>query len=132
MEQGISGVEAGIKVLKDYYSNNGDAHAAAEGAGQTIVGLLEVCLSDFSNGLAEMITVEDAASASYTRATNENKLETATKEKDVEYKSSESVSLDKKVAETKSDRAATQDQLDSILEYIEKINAQCIAKPESH
>merc|ERR1719387_1312051 len=87
MEQGISGVQAGIKVLKDYYSNNGDDHAAAEGAGQSIVGLLEVCLSDFSKGLAEMIAVEDAASSSYTCATNENKLETATKEKDVAYKS---------------------------------------------
>jgi len=34
----------------------------------------------------------------------------------------------KKVAETKGDRAATQEQLDAVLEYIEKINAQCIAK----
>jgi len=96
MEQGISGVESGIQILKDYYANNGDAHAAAEGAGESIVGLLQVCLSDFSKGLAEMITIEDAAAASYTRATNENKLETATKEQDVEYKSAESVSLDKK------------------------------------
>jgi len=132
VEQGISGVQAGIRVLKDYYSNNGDAHAAAEGAGQSIVGLLEVCLSDFSKGLAEMIAVEDEAKTSYDRATQENKLETAAKEQDVNYKSSESVSLDKRVAETKSDLSAVQDILDTVHEYLAKIKKQCIAKAEPH
>jgi len=132
MEQGISGVQAGLKVLRDYYANNGDDHAAAEGAGQGVIGLLEVCLADFSKGFAEMTAVEDDAKSSYERATQENKLETTTKEQDVSYKSSESVSLDKRIAETKSDRSAVQDQLDAVLEYLEKIKSQCIAKAEPH
>merc|ERR1719362_181745 len=98
MEQGLEG----LKILREYYGSGG-AHAAAEGAGSSIIGLLEVIESDFSKGLAEMIATEEASQASYDRETKENEIEKVTKEQDVKYKTSEAASLDKATAEAKSD-----------------------------
>jgi len=132
MEQGVSGVEGAIKILRDYYAAQGKSHEAGEGAGNSIVAILEVCLSDFTKGLADMVATEDTAQTSYDRATQENKLETATKEQDVKYKGAEAAKLEKAVAEAVADRSSAQDQLDSIHEYLEKLKEQCVAKAEPY
>jgi hypothetical protein len=132
MEQGIQGVQSALTILREYYAKDGKAHAAAEGASTSIIGLLEVCLSDFTKGLAEMMSTEDAAATSYARATQENKLETTTKNQDVKYKSAESARLDKAVAEATSDRSGAQDELAAVLEYRTKLKEQCIAKAEPY
>merc|ERR1712060_309634 len=61
MEQGLKGVELALKVLTDYYAKDDKAHAAAEGAGTGIIGLLQVVESDFSKALAEFVSVEQTA-----------------------------------------------------------------------
>merc|ERR1712129_142021 len=129
MEQGLQGVKLGLKILRDYYGSD-KAHAAAEGAGSSITGLLEVIESDFSKGLAEMIATEEASQDSYDRETKE--IEIVTKEQDVKYKTSEATSLDKATADAKSDLSGVQEELDAILEYLKGIEARCIAKPESY
>merc|ERR1711948_201596 len=65
MEQGLEGVKLALKILREYYAKGDAAHAAAEGAGNGIIGLLEVIESDFSQALAEFITVEETAAATY-------------------------------------------------------------------
>merc|ERR1711870_94894 len=67
MEQGLDGVKLALKVLRDYYAKGDKAHAAAEGAGHGIIGLLEVIESDFSQALAEFSSVEDTDAATYDR-----------------------------------------------------------------
>merc|ERR1719230_1928896 len=69
MEQGIEGVQMALKIIREYYATDGKAHSAAEGASSGIVGLLEVCLSDFTKGLAEMMATEDGADKSYVKST---------------------------------------------------------------
>merc|ERR1711865_381320 len=64
MKQGIDGVQKALKVLKDYYAKDA-AHGSAGGAGSGIIGLLEVCESDFTKGLTEMTAEEDSAAADY-------------------------------------------------------------------
>jgi chromosome segregation ATPase len=132
MEQGIEGVKIALKVLREYYAKDDKAHDAADGAAKGIVGLLEVIESDFSKGLAEMVATEEGAQAAYEEETQENKIEQAAKEKDVEYKSKEAVSLDKAASEASSDRANIQTQLDAVVEYLQKLDDQCVAKPESY
>merc|ERR1719408_501721 len=132
MEQGIEGVQTAIKIIKEYYAAGGKAHAAAEGASTGIVGLLEVCLSDFTKGLAEMMATEDASATSYAKSTMANKLETTAKSQDVKYKGAESAKLDKAVAEATADRSSTQGELDAVLEYLEKLKEQCVAKAEPY
>merc|ERR1719215_2321073 len=120
-----------LKVLRDYYAGD-KAHSSADGAGSGIIGLLEVCESDFSKDLAEINTAEQTAQAAYDRETKDNEVEKATKEQDVKYKTKESVSLDKAVAEAKSDRSGVQEELDAVLEYLAKINERCVAKAETY
>jgi len=132
MEQGIEGVKLALKVLREYYAKDDTAHDAGTGAGSSIVGLLEVVESDFTKGLAEMTAVEEGAQASYEKETNENAVTKATKEKDVEYKTKESVELDKSSTELTSDRANEQEELDAVTEYLKKVEERCVAKPETY
>merc|ERR1719486_1219562 len=132
MEQGLEGIKLALKVLRDYYASEDKGHKAAEGAGSGIIGMLEVIESDFSKGLAEMISTEDTAQADYERITKENEIAKTSKEQDVKYKTKTAKSLDKTVAETTSDKEGLQTELDAVLDYWEKIKEQCIAKPEPY
>merc|ERR1719359_545152 len=109
LEQGITGVEAALSVLRDYYASEdsallqGDAkfdafmqqpsppttHSKASGAGGGIISMLEVILSDFSKGLAEQEAEESAAQDDYEKQTQENKVTKTLKEQDVKYKTAE-------------------------------------------
>merc|ERR550537_1238621 len=82
MKKGIKGVQLALKVLNEYYAKADKSHGSADGAGSGIIGLLEVCESDFSKGLAEMVAAEEAAAADYEKTTKENEITKATKEQD--------------------------------------------------
>jgi len=132
MKKGIKGVQLALKVLNDYYAKADKAHSSADGAGSGIIGLLEVCESDFSKGLAEMTAAEETAVSEYETTTKENEITKATKEQDVKYKVKESKGLDKDVADATNDRSGVQTELDAVLEYYAGIKERCIAKPESY
>jgi chromosome segregation ATPase len=131
MEAGIKGVQLALKVLRDYYAKD-KSHAADEGGGAGIIGLLEVVESDFSKGLIEMTSTEEGAQAAYDTETKENEIEKVTKEQDIKYKTEEATGLDKATAEATSDRSGVQEELDAVLEYLKGIEDRCIAKPESY
>jgi len=132
MEQGVKGVKMALKVLRDYYAQDDKSHDSADGAGSGIIGLLEVCESDFSKGLAELIANEEAAVAEYDTATKENEIEKATKEQDAKYKTKEYVGLDKGIAEAKADKTGVNEELSAVMEYFAGIKKECIAKPEPY
>merc|ERR1719384_806130 len=115
MEQGIEGIKLALQILRDYYAGD-KSHSAAEGAGASIIGLLEVILSDFTKGLAEMIATEQEAQASYETETKNNEIEKTTKEQDIVYKTKEMQDLDKATAQAKADRTGVQAELDAVLE----------------
>merc|ERR550539_2085789 len=109
-----------------------ESHGKASGAGGSIIGILEVCESDFATNLAKEETEEADAQEEYEKTTQENKVTTATKEQDVKYKMQEATSLDKAISELSSDRDTTNSELSAILEYYGKIKERCIAKPETY
>merc|ERR1711939_672590 len=119
MEQGIKGVKMALKVLKEYYAK-GDA-TAAEGAGSGIIGLLEVCESDFTKGLTEMTAEEESAAADYEAYVKQDQIDTAAKQQDVKYKTKEAAGLDKAVSELSSDLASVTDELDAVNEGLDKL-----------
>merc|ERR1719326_2323787 len=100
-----------LKVLTEYYGSGGKAHAYAEGAGEGIIGLLEVVESDFTKGLAEMTATEESSAAEYDKLTKENEISKAMKSQDVKYKTKDAKGLDKSIAETSADRATVQEEL---------------------
>merc|ERR1719195_1857658 len=128
-ELGIKGVKLALKVLTEYYAREEKAHSAAEGAGAGIIGLLEVIESDFTKGLAEATATEESAAAAYDAQTKENEIIKTTKDQDVKYKTKESKTLDKAVAEASSDRAGVQEELKAVNEYLARLSDKCFPLP---
>merc|ERR1719410_195004 len=103
LEAGIAGVRKALGVLRDYYGSaaasmiQGDMtsmmqqpampekHTKASGAGSGIIGILEVCESDFAKNLASETSQEDDSEAAYEKKTQENKVTKTLKEQDVKY-----------------------------------------------
>merc|ERR1719229_1896567 len=106
-----------------------ELHSKAAGAGSSIIGILEVCESDFAKNLAQEEAEESDAASEYEKITQENKITKATKEQDEKYKTQMSKSLDKTVSEYSADREKTDSELSAVLEYFDKIKERCIAKP---
>jgi len=131
MQQGLKGIKVALKVLNEYYGESDKAHSAAQGAGEGIIGMLEVVESDFTKGLAEMQATEEDAANTYEKQSQENEIEKSTKEQDVKYKNKESAQLDQDVSESSSDLNSEQEELDATLQYLSKIEGQCVEKAES-
>jgi uncharacterized coiled-coil DUF342 family protein len=131
MEMGIEGVKKALSVLKEYYAKD-SSHGSAEGAGSGIIGLLEVAESDFTKGLTEMTATEETAAADYEAYCKEDEIATATKQKDVEYKTKEAAGLDKAVTELSTDLAAVTDELTAVIEALDKLKEMCVAKAEPY
>merc|ERR1712097_151298 len=111
MKKGVKGVKMALKVLREYYAKDDKAHSSADGAGAGIIGLLEVCESDFSKGLAEMVAAEEAAVRDYDKQTKENEITKAIKDQDVKYKTKE---------------------LNAVNEYYSGLQKRCVAKAETY
>merc|ERR1719414_1216371 len=152
LETGLAGVRKALGVLREYYGSAAasmvqagsgmssmmqqpampEKHEKAGGAGSSIIGILEVCESDFAKNLAEETSQEDDAEAAYEKKTQENKVTKTLKDQDVKYNTQEFQTLDKEIAELSGDRDTTNSELSAVLDYYAKIKDRCIAKPESY
>merc|ERR1719446_815014 len=146
LEQGLAGVRKALSVLRDYYGGDSSDDSMefmqqpakpakfekAEGAGGSIISILEVCESDFATNLAKEETQEADSQANYEKTTQENKVATAEKNKDVEYKTQEAAALDKHISELSADKETATTELDAVLEYDAKLKDRCVAKPETY
>merc|ERR1719492_433008 len=120
LELGLSGVRKAIGLLQEYYgasaaasmlqddSNFGafmqqptapETHTKAQGAGESIINILQVCESDFARNLAEEESEEADAQSEYEKVTQENGVTKTIKEQGVKYKSQEAKSQDKTAAQ---------------------------------
>merc|ERR1712106_529761 len=99
MEMGIKGVKKALSFLKDYYAKADKSHGSADGAGSGIIGLLEVCESDFTKGLTEMTAAEETAASDYEAYSKQDEIDRAAKSQDVKYKTKEAAGLDKTASE---------------------------------
>jgi len=144
LELGLEGVRKALMVLRDYYGSKEDdesfvqqpavpqSHSKKEGAASSIIGILEVTESDFADNLAKIETEETDSQDSYDKGTQENKVEKASKEQDVKFKTQEFVSLDRAVGELSSDRESASTELSAVNEYYAKLKERCVAKPEAY
>jgi chromosome segregation ATPase len=131
LSKGLAGIQKALKVLNDYYSK-ASAHGSAGGSSTGIIGLLEVCESDFSKELAEITEAEETAAHAYKQETKENEITKVTKEQDVKFKTKEAAGLDKGVSEYTSDRAGVETELGAVNEYLKELEGRCVAKAESY
>merc|ERR1712113_790590 len=138
LELGLEGVRQALTVLREYYGGSASfvqqpqpakplLHSAATGAGNSIIGILEVVESDFAKNLAKETTEEDDAEAEYQKVTQENKVTRTLKEHDVKYKTQEFTGLDKSVADMTADRETADTELAAVMDYYSKVKDRCIA-----
>jgi len=142
LEAALNGVDKALEILRDYYGGASFvqveqpakpvSHSKASGAGGSIISILEVCESDFSNALAKEETEESDAASEYEKITQENKIVKKTKEQDVKYKTQEFKTLDKEITELSADKDTTSTELAAVNEYYDKLKERCVAKPESY
>merc|ERR1719422_2746907 len=132
LEKGLTGIKQALRILNEYYSQDGQAHGTSEGAASGIIGLLEIVEADFSKNLAQITADEEAAAAEYEQTSKANEIEKTAKDQDVKYKIKESKGLDKSSAELSSDRTGMQAELDAVSEYLSRIEAECIAKAQTY
>merc|ERR1712151_1373216 len=109
-----------------------ELHSKAGGSGTNIIGILEVVESDFASNLAKEETAEATAQDNFEKMTQENKITRAKKDQDIKYKSEEAAATDKEIAELASDHETTSTEHAAVLEYLEKLNERCVAKPETY
>lgn len=131
LEQGLEGIKTALKVLREYYAK-GDEGGGASGGASGIIGMLEVVESDFSKGLAAMISEEESAQNEYDASTKENQIAKATKEQDVKHKTGEFVSLDKSVVDLKTDKNGAEEELAAVKEYFLSVKKECVAQVDSY
>merc|ERR1719182_1139781 len=146
-EQGLEGVGMALQVLRDYYAEKDDSaelflqgrmgqgvqkHSKATGASTGIIGMLEVVESDFSKLLAEGNAAEAMAVEEYEKLTQDNAIATTEKETAAKYKTKDSKETEAMLAGLKEDKEVAMKEYDAIMEYWEKLQPMCIAKPEPY
>merc|ERR1719476_806192 len=143
LELGLQGVRQALTILREYYGSAAalvqqpqparpELHTAATGAGNSIIGILEVVESDFAKNLAKETTAEDDAEANYQQTTQENKVTKTLKAQDVKYKTQEFKGLDKRISDMTADRETASAELAAVMDYYGKVKDRCIAKPETY
>merc|ERR1712151_1419018 len=143
LELGLEGVRQALTILREYYGGSSAfmqqpepakplLHAPATGAGNSIIGILEVVESDFAKNLAEETTEEDDAEAENQKTTQANKVTKTLKDQDVKYKTQEFTGLDKSIADMTADRETADTEFNAVMEYYATVKDRCIAKPETY
>merc|ERR1719181_348216 len=133
-------VAKAIGVLNDYYSSASfvqvkqapEFGGASSDVGSTIVSVLEVAESDFTQLLAETEADESSAASAYDKLTKENAVTKATKQGDVKGKTSEVKQLEVALGNYKENKATTGKELDAVLAYLDKLKPQCETKAMSY
>merc|ERR1719333_1959718 len=148
---GLEGVGMALQVLRDYYAEKEESllqtgaqthtrvHAKAKakdtkesGAASGIIGMLEVVESDFSKLLAEGKAAEEQAIKIYEEQTTENKIATKTKETEIKYKTKDQKETEALLEDLKEDIGGSKKELDAIMQYWEKLQPICVAKPDPY
>merc|ERR1712045_266455 len=151
LELGLSGVRKAVETLRDYYGAGSsmlqddskfgafmqqpakpELHSKSQGAGESIINILQVCESDFATNLAKVEAEEADGLAEYEKVSQENAVVKTTKEQDVKYKTAEAKSQDKTAADYSADRDSSNTELSAVLDYYGKVKDRCIAKPETY
>ena len=79
-----------------------------------------------------MNAAEETAQNTYDQESEENEIEETTKNQHGQYKTKESIGLDKFTADLISDKENVEVDLSAVAGYLKKIEDECITKPETY
>merc|ERR1719163_2072290 len=137
-KQSADAVANAIQVLQSYYSQGSFVQARAgeepelggakSDIGSTIISMLEMAESEFTELLAESTAAENAAVEAYEKLASKSKLSRTAKVEEVKGKESETKTLEMNLLNYKEDKETTGKELDAVLEYLDKLKPQCETK----
>merc|ERR550537_1934989 len=138
---GKEAVQRAISVLKTFYEKAGKATALVqqpfdkpytgmEGGG--VLGMLEVCESDFARLESETTSGEAEAAKEYEAFMADSTDAKTTKENAVKHKSGTKQQKESALATAKKDLAGVQDELSAAMAYYEKLKPSCVDAGESY
>jgi len=141
-KQSADAVANAIQVLQSYYSQGSFVQARAGQApelggaksdiGSTIISMLEVAESEFTELLSESTAAENAAAEAFEKLSRKSKLSKTAKIEEVKGKESETKTLEMNLLNYKEDKETTGKELDAVLEYLDKLKPQCETKVMSY
>jgi len=136
-------VAQALNVLKEFYAKAGEATSLlqqqpeapeifdspykgmqAENGG--VVGMLEVIESDFARLEADTTASEAQSQKEFDTFSTDSAMDKAQKNKDIEHKTAKKQNEEQALQEAKGDLEGTQKELDSALNYFDKLKPQCI------
>merc|ERR1719191_1528071 len=138
---GKEAVGKALKVLKDFYDKSSTAAALAQissgkpytgMSGGGVLGMLEVCESDFARLESETTSAEAEASKEYDTFMADSTEAKTTKEDAVKHKSGTKQSKESALASAKKDLTGVQEELSAALAYYEKLKPSCVDAGESY
>merc|ERR1719486_813861 len=91
-----------------------------------IIGMLEVVLSDFARLDTETSEAEMLAQRAYEKFMDESAEDSAVKETEKKHKENNRDRTDEKLRGTKKELEMTQEELDSAMDYYDKLKTQCV------
>jgi len=149
---GQQAVAEATTVLKEFYDKAATATALvqAEGgssqspmpetfdepytgmAGGGVLGMLEVCQSDFARLDADTSAAEDAAANEYGEFMSDSQVDKATKEATLKHKQGKKTRNESALATANKDLVSVNEELDAALAYYEKLKPSCVDAGESY
>jgi hypothetical protein len=139
-------VTKAISILKDYYASVAaslvqasgglkqemsqaaslDPYKGMQASSGGILGMLEVCLSDFARLETETQAAEDTQAAEYQKFMDESNEDIAVKQAEIDHKSNVKDKTLDTIAEDTKKLKLTQEELDKALDYYDKLKKECI------
>jgi peptidoglycan hydrolase CwlO-like protein len=135
-KEGQIAVEKALKVLKDFYAGAAEAllqkktvrapYGGQQDESTGVIGFLEVILSDFARLESDTSSGEDSAQASYEKFMAESQQDAEVKQAEVDHKTLKKQQTEEALANLKKDLERTQEELQTALDYYEKLKPQCV------
>merc|ERR1719269_7323 len=91
-----------------------------------VVGMIEVIQSDFARLEAETSAAEDQGQKEYDEFMGDSSTDKAQKQADIDHKTSKKQNQEQTLEEKKTDLDNTQTELNSAMEYYEKLKPSCV------
>merc|ERR1719420_2655022 len=149
---GQAAVAQATTVLKEFYDKAATATAlvqATSGSGQSpmpetfdeaytgqssggVLGMLEVCQSDFARLEADTASAEDASQQEFDSFTSDSGVDKATKTATMKHKEDMKTKDESSLQTAKKDLAGVTEELDAALQYYEKLKPSCVDAGESY
>jgi chromosome segregation ATPase len=134
--QSADAVANAVQVLQTYYSQGSFAQTqqapelggAKSDIGSTIISMLEVAESEFTQLLSEATAAENASADAFKKLSEKNTLSRVAKMDEVKGKGAELKTIEMNLLNYKEDRETTGKELDAVLAYLDKLKPQCETK----